>query len=941
MDATGASSSLAASKTAVPSTIYLTHELISKALRSSNDQGQTLDLSHLDLTEVTDANARDLAGAAVSPEDGDSDVLRVALGYNRLMALPKAFIALTRLRYLNLRSNLFSIFPVVLTAIPSLEVLDVSRNRIRRLPNDPGNLRNLRVFSISRNRFTKLPHYLTGFVNLEVLKVSHNPIQWPEGMKDEPDDPDDTSAMKRWLAALKAWLDESSGGASMRAENGDVSMSESVRSDYDMITPEADLVSDEDAVAHARNILSTPHARSFSIDSVSTTVSQLSEASDFTSPTDVDESSAFLSPLPSPVHSTTPDFSLSMADDSLIFDTPLVQEPQQHMRNASYSVGGPSRTLGTNLMANKSLPDLRMGFGEGSAQRKARRPPRLPDMPMASPAGSQNVSPGVYSPGFPSATRLRSATHGAVPSSSSQLSQTGETHTSSVDPERNAYFRRFSIQRPPPGNQPAQNLALLAVMDAARGIFFALSQVYEALRQFTVSVTNDGLSSVLQKVLHPARKFLSQLIDSLDRFDEQSKQPNPSPTVCRNVIQACKDSVSVFGKVVGVLNMHLSLVTASHDPRYTRWLLLILHGSMAEVSVSWQTISEHGDAIHPLLKAARSAAKSHAASRSLVSPVTKATETPSPSHQGSFTPNGPEWAPKNRRHAGSFSYKDLQIGRALPATDAPPGTPPPLRRPGHSNGASTPSLNGFATPSSFGDAFHSRDESYSSVFGNGLGSPNGQSTPQPSSASSQNRQQVAAAAVDQDLFATMDETIETASGVWSHLSEILQDSGDSRSPLASALQNAHDITRKLRDDLESIQIGTTPLLRKAMWEDANAFLKAVVQVVTEVKGLEGQQTLPMAVRKAIARLTQLTQEFAMFLQISSFAPSPTGPADGPRSPPSTGSLGRSRSARTPSSEKLTPRPKDVPLSAQPQQQAFKIPPSPYSKPLARRKDEDG
>lgn len=38
---------------------------------------------------------------------------RVALGYNRLATLPMAFTFLSRLRYLNLRANCFTIFPDV------------------------------------------------------------------------------------------------------------------------------------------------------------------------------------------------------------------------------------------------------------------------------------------------------------------------------------------------------------------------------------------------------------------------------------------------------------------------------------------------------------------------------------------------------------------------------------------------------------------------------------------------------------------------------------------------------------------------------------------------------------------------------------------------------------------------------------------------------------
>jgi len=91
-------------------------------------------------------------------------MLRVALGYNRLATLPMAFALLARLRYLNLRANSFTVFPDVvrgsllsalnyetdfeqLTVMPSLEILDISRNKLKRLPSQPGTLLGLRVRS--------------------------------------------------------------------------------------------------------------------------------------------------------------------------------------------------------------------------------------------------------------------------------------------------------------------------------------------------------------------------------------------------------------------------------------------------------------------------------------------------------------------------------------------------------------------------------------------------------------------------------------------------------------------------------------------------------------------------------------------------------------------------------------------------------------------------
>ncbi|UZJ51945.1 hypothetical protein CBS101457_001265 [Exobasidium rhododendri] len=107
------------------------------------------------------------------------DVIRLALGYNSITALPSSFTDLSRLRYLNIRANLMSVFPAVLCTLPSLEILDISRNKIRKLPLDPGRLVDLRVLSISNNRLKKLPPWLHRLKHLRILKLEGNPISWP------------------------------------------------------------------------------------------------------------------------------------------------------------------------------------------------------------------------------------------------------------------------------------------------------------------------------------------------------------------------------------------------------------------------------------------------------------------------------------------------------------------------------------------------------------------------------------------------------------------------------------------------------------------------------------------------------------------------------------------------------------------------------------------
>lgn len=63
--------------------------------------------------------------------------------------------------------------------MPSLEILDLSKNRLSGFPDEPGNLSKLKVLSLSNNRIDALPNYLTQFDMLKVFKVDGNPIEYP------------------------------------------------------------------------------------------------------------------------------------------------------------------------------------------------------------------------------------------------------------------------------------------------------------------------------------------------------------------------------------------------------------------------------------------------------------------------------------------------------------------------------------------------------------------------------------------------------------------------------------------------------------------------------------------------------------------------------------------------------------------------------------------
>lgn len=134
--------------------------------------------------------------------------------------------------------------------MPSLEILDISRNKIKRLPTNPGTLLNLKVrslaepysvltrrqvFSIAKNRVKRLPVYFAQMSYLKVLKLDHNPLEWPpkditafpmlDPSKSGETEPrrsgstskvEDAEEMQKWLPFLLRWIRENAASADRR-----------------------------------------------------------------------------------------------------------------------------------------------------------------------------------------------------------------------------------------------------------------------------------------------------------------------------------------------------------------------------------------------------------------------------------------------------------------------------------------------------------------------------------------------------------------------------------------------------------------------------------------------------------------------------------------------------------------------------------------------------
>ncbi|KDQ33898.1 hypothetical protein PLEOSDRAFT_1110771 [Pleurotus ostreatus PC15] len=948
---------------------------ISEAVLKSPDNGSTLDLSRQHITAVEESGVEELASVGRDEEDQDSQgsVLRIALGHNKLSTLPPAFSLLSRLRYLNLKSNSFDEFPDVLTNMPSLDTLDISHNQIKRLPVKPGTLVNLRVFCLSRNRLSRIPTYLSRFNSLEIFKVDRNPIEWPpREVTSLSHSVDSADSMKDWIISLQRWLDDDE--MKLNRVHDDSGFVENDLEHH--IEEDLNSWSQLPASASEFDAGITPHARNFSVDSAFS-MSSASESFQEVEPPSLRESIALERPPPlhlgilqaystetSPAHSPNAYLPSPAASDASPPRSNGIygDSAQQHGRTSSYAdLNRPFAR--SDLIPKQSMPDLRTAKLNFTKKRPDGPPPTKEEFSMPSPLSLRQDSN----------SSLNSNTRGTSAEASSSKLGPGP----SMAFERNSYFRRLSTL--PTAVSTVLPQPLLCLIDSARSILFAVCQVYLALEHYTVQATDDRLPNVLRKVLDPANSDMMHFINSLDRFDAMSRKMLPPPAICRAVVESCKDTVSVFGKAMGVLALQLKML-AHEDVRYLRSLLLTLYGATAEISCAWAGMAPHIEAIKPLLYAKppssnHLAAISNSEAYPLSAPVTKSTH----GHEGSgaFPPlrsaNGTTGVVRARRHAGSFSSKDVEIGKALPSYEdmpspfggvvpgAAPRTPIP-RKNKRQTTAPNPTLTTTSVvisspsptappesmpvvPSFLAEALrpsHSRQGSQASLQGSSTSSsPLVAPKPSLSDLASTSKVQV-----DNEVLNAMQEAIDVAPSVWEMMEEILADVINTDTDVREGLARAKAITTRLSQTLRAFQDGDfTTADKRAMGEDARIFCNSVVQLSRAIKYHGGAHAVPPSLRLNMVKLTNATEVFLILLHVSSFSPSATPRSYSPmlsaslsassalNPPPSTSglsseesrlgfSLSRSRSAQP--SPSMRHRFQEPPRSALPTQ-TFKVP----------------
>ena len=368
--------------------------------------------------------------------------------------------------------------------------------------------------------------------------------------------------------------------------------------------------------------------------------------------------------------------------------------------------------------------------------------------------------------------------------------------------------------------------SLLCLLESARSILFAMGRLYQTLDHYVHHGFDERLPSIFRKSLDPANMSITLLIRSLDQFDDLSQKARPSSTVCRALVESCRNVVITMKKAVGLLALQIGM--EPFNRRYSRWLILELYAITTEIAVAWQAMVPYVDSLRPFLYGGVFAHSYVGNLENSVGPTSVNSDQrflrlrPAETlHRGSGQ-NGTVKVRMTRRHAGSFSSKDVEIGKELPSYEVLPTTmgglathTPMLRTPKRQ--ATMPvfpttssSLPSYASNQIY--TSHLRQSSRNSLI------EASSSMPSVSESYFNNR-----ARADKEAFQAVREALEVAPVVWDQIEETLGDI--SSRDTQQVLENARLVTRKLSDDVHAISEDSPESGKKAISDSAHLFLK--------------------------------------------------------------------------------------------------------------------
>jgi len=363
--------------------------------------------------------------------------------------------------------------------------------------------------------------------------------------------------------------------------------------------------------------------------------------------------------------------------------------------------------------------------------------------------------------------------------------------------------------------------------ESARSLLFAMCQVYQSLEQYAALVIDDRFSVVLRKVLDPARFDMMQFIQALERFDSMSQSSLPPPNACRNLLERCRDCATAFGKAVNVLVLRLQ-VDPGDDLRFSRWMLLELYAATAEIAGAWKSMQFHSSSLKSYMRPKDSPAQ--------LSENVSGFDLPS---QHTLRVGISARNRTARRHAGSFSSKDVEIGKKLPSYEmsstftggvlsGPAPHLPTLRTPKRQATAPASSVSRAPLPLSF---WNSSDERLRSHIRHDSQKSDPSCSPSSSPSSTAkiiftDSQGNSKRKIDFEALNAIQNAVEMAPKVWDMATDtLLSRPSQNEQEVLAVLEQARTVTAKLSEIISKRHGGDLMSEKRLLQEDAQLFLR--------------------------------------------------------------------------------------------------------------------
>ncbi|KAK6336045.1 RAM signaling network component [Orbilia blumenaviensis] len=467
---------------------------------------------------------------------------RLALGHNQLSSFEPEFALCSKLRYLNVRSNFFREFPLILCKMTTLEILDISRNRIRELPSDFGYLMKLKVLSLSKNKLHSLPNYIGQMDDLRILTIDRNPLEdLPQELYDIEDD--GYADKEGWLESLKAHLRQIMDRQSTLNET-EYSNSSDGEDDTDYSNIGKPVVSS--------NLLDR--------DTISVPAEELVRS----------RALALESPAP---------------DD--LTGAPAIPSKNLQRKLAGNGSQTSSFTATSALPVSTQAAERSRSNSESGPTNRATK--RMGYISQKNTLGTvdevRTIKHHVRGISYDSSMNEAAQRASSVPNNGENASS-----IAGVDPRADTlsaepYFRR--IQGTPKQSGNIDTSTNSTIVETARSILYSIYKVQPAIDSYVglIKERNRLTTTGIDRVLPTANLNISSLIQSLDIYDAKNGQNSLD-----GLLNASHTTILTFKHVLNQLQNVIYSAANQIEVRYTRTILLAIFGSLVELQQAWTVL---------------------------------------------------------------------------------------------------------------------------------------------------------------------------------------------------------------------------------------------------------------------------------------------------------------------------------------------------------------